>query len=233
MREIKIPQSESKLRLLDAAEPLFAEGGFEVVSVRDITQRAKANVAAIHYHFGSRDDLIALVVTRYLAPIHEERLARLEVLERKWPGKAVPVEELMDAWVRPFVGMARKSAMAEPLVCKLLGRIFAMHGVVMPAAVELQARQVHERFTRALGKSLPSVTPEDLGWRMHLMAGAMIHMLMHQDPLQRVPGGVTGCRRWKRRWAGSSGLPPPVCARAWRWNRPRKRVRRPPLIFSR
>ena len=70
MRDLTLPPSESKQRLLDAAEHLFADCGFETVSVRDITQHVKANVAAINYHFGTRDGLIALVVTRYLTPLN-------------------------------------------------------------------------------------------------------------------------------------------------------------------
>ena len=104
MRDIKISQSKSKQRLLEAAEQLFADRGFESVSVRDVTQLAKANVAAINYHFGSRDGLIAMVVLRYVSPINEERMLRLEALEKKFTGKSVPIEEVLDAFVRPWSG---------------------------------------------------------------------------------------------------------------------------------
>jgi AcrR family transcriptional regulator len=192
MREINLAQSESKRRLLDAAELLFAERGFEAVSVRDITQHAKANVAAINYHFGTRDGLIALIVTRYLTPVNEERLARLDVLERKGPGKALPVEEIINAFVRPLVGIVRKSDLSEHQYCKLLGRIFAMQGAGLPQAMEDPMRQLSERFTRALGKALPAVAPEDLVWRMHFVVGALIHMLMNEEMLQRLTSGASG-----------------------------------------
>ena len=166
MRDLTVlPQSEAKLRLLESAELLFAERGFEVVSVRDITQHAKANVAAINYHFGTREGLVAVVVARHLAPVNEERLARLELLERKWSGKVVPVEEVIDAWVRPLLGAVRKSELPEWLCCRLLGRISTMHGPGLPAGIDEQASQLGERFTRVLGKGLVGVAPEDLVWR--------------------------------------------------------------------
>jgi AcrR family transcriptional regulator len=192
MREIKFPQSESKRRLLDAAEQLFADKGFEVVSVRDITQQAKANVAAVNYHFGSREGLIALVVTRYITPVNQERLIRLEALERKWSGKAVPLEEVIDAFVRPLVGIVQKSELSERLFCKLMGRIFSLQGSGFPEAVEEQMRHLSDRFTRALAKSLPAVSQEELMWRTHFVIGAMIHMLMNQDMLHRVTNGASG-----------------------------------------
>lgn len=192
MREIKFPQSESKLRLLEAAEQLFAERGFETVSVRDVTQLAKANVAAVNYHFGSREGMVALVVSRYLIPVNEERLARLDALERKWSGKAVPLEEIIDAFVRPVVGLVRKSELSQSLFGKLVGRIFAMRGEGLPPAVEEQMKTLIERFTRALGKALPTVSQEELVWRMHFLVGSIIHMLMNQEMLQRLSGGASG-----------------------------------------
>ena len=192
MHEIIPPQSDAKRRLLDAAEQLFAEQGFEAVSVRDITQQAQANVAAINYHFGTREGLLGLVATRYLTPVNAERLARLDNLERKWSGKAVPVEEIIDAFVRPLIGIVRKSDLSERLFCKLIGRIFALQGVGLPPAVESQARDLSERFARVLSKSLPSLSPEELAWRTHFVVGAMIHMLINQDMLKRLTNGAAG-----------------------------------------
>lgn len=192
MREMTIPESGSKRKLLDAAEQLFAEKGFEAVSVRDITQLAKTNVASVNYHFGSRDGLLALVMTRYMNPVTEERLVRLETLEKKWSGKSVPLEEIIDALVRPLVGQVRKSDLTERLFYKLTGRIFAEQGTGLPPQIEDHFRQVAERFTRAFGKALPTVPAEELAWRIHFVVGGMIHMLTHQDLLHRLSGGASG-----------------------------------------
>jgi AcrR family transcriptional regulator len=192
MREMTFPESGSKRKLLDAAEQLFAEKGFEAVSVRDITQLAKANVAAVNYHFGSRDLLLTMVMTRYMTPVNEERIARLDALERKWSGKSVPLEEIIDALVRPLVTQVRKSELSERLFYKLMGRTFAQQGDGMPPQIEEQLRQVVQRFTKAFAKALPTVAPDDLSWRIHFMVGGMIHMLTHQEILLRLTQGVSG-----------------------------------------
>ena len=142
MREINLPQSEAKRRLLDAAEQLFAERGFEAVSVRDITQLRKPT-SRRSTTTSAPARLGRLVVTRYLTPVNEERLARLDALERKAPGKALPVEEIIDAFVRPLVGIVRKSELSERLSCKLLGRIFAMQGEGLPG--RWRTRRANER----------------------------------------------------------------------------------------
>ena len=192
MREITLPESGSKRKLFDAAQQLFADKGFEAVSVRDITQLANINVAAVNYHFGSRDALLGMVMMRYLVPINEERLARLETVERKWSGKAVPLEEIIDAFVRPLATQARKSDLSERLFYKLAGRIFAEQGEGMPARIEDQLRQIIERFTRSFAKALPTVAMEELVWRIHFLAGGMIHLLTHQDIIHRLSNGASG-----------------------------------------
>lgn len=192
MRDMTVPESGSKRKLLNAAEHLFADKGFEAVSIRDITQAAETNVAAVNYHFGSRDGLLTLVMMRYMLPVNEERLARLETVERKWAGKAAPLEEVIDAYVRPLAGHVGKSELSERLFYKLVGRIFARQGDGLPAPVDDPLRQVVERFTRAFGRALPTVAPEDLIWRIHFMAGGMIHLLTHQDMLHRLSNGASG-----------------------------------------
>jgi AcrR family transcriptional regulator len=192
MRQEKIANSAPKRRLLDAAEQLFSERGFEAVSVRDITRLANANVAAVNYHFGSREELVELVLARHLTPVNEERLARLETAEKKWSGKAPPLEEVIDAYVRPLAGAVRKSELPESACRKLLGRIFALRGDGFPPELEEGMENLGQRFTRALAKCLPPVPPEELAWRLHFMNGGLIHLLLRQELLQRADYGASG-----------------------------------------
>ena len=192
MRSVTLPESASKRKLLDAAEQLFADKGFEAVSVRHITQLAKTNVAAVNYHFGSRDELLSLVMMRTLFPISEERLALLESVERKWTGKVTPLEEIIDAFVRPLANQVQKSGLTERLFYKLAGRFFAEQSDGMPPQIEAQLRQVAERFTRSFSKALPTLAMEDLVWRIHFLAGGMIHLLSHQDIIHRLSKGASG-----------------------------------------
>jgi AcrR family transcriptional regulator len=192
MRAMQIPENGPKRRLLDAAEELFAAEGFEKVSIRDIAKACEANVAAVNYHFGSREGLVNLVLSRYLAPINQERMTRLEAAERKWAGKVVPIEEILDAFARPLVGQVRKSDLSERLFCKLLGRIFSEQQASSTLVVEDMMRPVVERFLRAFRKALPGLEPEELLWRVHMTAGAMIHLLSHAESLQRLTQGAAG-----------------------------------------
>ena len=181
MREITFPLSKPQQRLLDAAEQLFAERGFETVSVRDITGKVKANVASINYHFMNRESLIALVVTHRLGPVIKERLARFEAVEKKWAGRGAPLEEILEALIRPLASNVRKSDLPEPLRCQLLGRILAGQGVVFPKEVEQDMANGRHRFIKLLAKALPSVPNEDLVWKVQFINGGIIQLLSGQD----------------------------------------------------
>ena len=91
---LPLTPTPTKDRLLQAAMAEFAEHGFRDTTVAAISEAAGANIAAINYHFGSREGLLALVMVRYLGPIISDRLARLDELGRK----EVPLEGLVDAF---------------------------------------------------------------------------------------------------------------------------------------
>jgi len=188
----KKKRSDAKQRVLEAAEELFAKHGFESVSIRDITSQCGANVAAINYHFGGREKLVTEVMLRYIEPINEERLARLDAARQRWGGKAVPVEELIDAFVRPLVTRVKKSELSERLFYKLCGRVFSEHIDSLPAEVEAQFAPVLNRFYKAFANSLPELEKEELIWRFHFMVGGMIYLMSHQDMLQRMTHGDSG-----------------------------------------
>ena len=190
--EPKTKRPDSRQRVLEAAEELFAKHGFESVSIRDITNHCGANVAAINYHFGGRDKLVTEVMLRYIEPINEERLARLDAARQKWGGKSIPVEELIDAFVRPLMTRVKKSDLSERLFYKLCGRVFSEHIDALPQQVEAQFSPVLNRFYKAFASSLPDLEKEDLVWRFHFMVGGMIYLMSHQDMLQRMTHGLSG-----------------------------------------
>src|SRR5579871_2103764 len=117
---------DTKTRILDAAEKLFGEKGFDATSLRDITAEADVNLAAVNYHFQSKESLIEAVVVRSANPVNQQRLEMLEAA-----GPHPTVEQIVEAFVGPileydFQPMAPLMArvMASPEVMK---RIFSRH----------------------------------------------------------------------------------------------------------
>jgi len=186
MREMTIPESGAKRKLLDAAEFLFASHGFETVSVRDVSQRVKMNVASVNYHFGSRAGLLATVILRYATPLHEQRLAGLEIAERKGPGKTTHLEAILEAFLQPVLLKAESPGFPEANFHQLLGRILADHGSSLPRPYQDSFQQVNERFMRAFAKVLPDLAADDLAARFHFIQGSLIHLLGQQAALLQI-----------------------------------------------
>src|SRR6266496_4359896 len=95
---------ETKTAILDAAEQLILERGPDGVSLREITAQAGANIAAVNYHFGSKDQLLIEVFQRRMRPINRQRVALFEKVIGKPKGKP-SLEQLFDTFVRPIMEM--------------------------------------------------------------------------------------------------------------------------------
>ena len=149
VRVTKVPENGAKRTMLDAAERLVAAKGFDSVSIRDVTGAAKANVAAVNYHFGSREGLLDLVITHVLEPLCAERIARLEAA-----GKQVSVEQAVAAFVNAIEPAAARIGMDAPLFYRLAGRIGCLPDGILPPAMEEARRETTRRFLAALGKDL-------------------------------------------------------------------------------
>ncbi|MCP5558861.1 MAG: TetR/AcrR family transcriptional regulator [Verrucomicrobiaceae bacterium] len=176
------PDSNTKDRILEAAEELYALHGFDAVSVRDVTHKAGVNVAAVSYHFGSREGLIQAVLDRSIAPVVAERLQLLDVVTA---GDQPPtVTAVLDALIRPLVIQVRRSELSQALFVKLAGRCMSDGLSQMPAECKATIRSMVGRFVDALHRALPNVPKEILAWRLHFCHGALMETLARDDALQ-------------------------------------------------
>src|SRR5437660_3119973 len=98
--------ADTKTRILDAAERLFMEHGFEATSLRQLTSAAGVNLAAVNYHFGSKEDLFQAVLTRRLDAMNQERIDLLDRVEREAAGEPPQVEKVIFAMLVPALRLA-------------------------------------------------------------------------------------------------------------------------------
>lgn len=177
-RVSKRPMSDSKVALLKAAGELVAERGVDAMALREITERAGANIASVNYHFGSREGLVLSLVSMHLQPLWEERRVRMEAAEKKWGSKMIPLEELVDLWVRPVSGLVQKSVLGEVVCLRVTGRMLWMPLKDYPEELKELIKGVMVRYQKALAKALPGVAAKELVWRMDWLHGAMARMLV-------------------------------------------------------
>ena len=162
---------DTKTKILDTAERLFGERGYSATSLRDIVAGAGVNLAAVHYHFGSKEELLDQVVLRKAAPVNEERLRLLDQVEAQAGTAPPPVDQVLEAF---FLPMAEAAERYPPFV-RMMGRMLA-EGLMM-GLVARHFQEVTRRTRSALRRALPQLPEEELQWRIHFMIGAMAHTM--------------------------------------------------------
>jgi len=179
--------ADTKSQILDTAERLFAQKGFDAVSLRNIVTVAKVNLAAVHYHFGSKQSLLHTVVARRLRPINEERLARLAEAQAKAGKQPVKLERVLECLFLPLFRV-QADPKVGPAFSRLIGRVLFDRNADLQKFMMSELAEVIPQFSAALDAALPGLPKEETDWRSHFMAGAMAHTLCNADLLVRFTG---------------------------------------------
>ncbi len=182
------PGGTTRARILDTAEALFAREGPAAVTLRAIAAAAAVNVAAVNYHFGSKDKLFEEMFLRHVVPLNEARLRRLAACTEAAAGRP-DLTAIITAYVMPALDLARvTSAGARAIVVQYsLGRVLAM-----PAVDRLLVRyydNVRKAFVAALGRAAPHLAEHEIVRRYYWMGGSVLVSLAVP------PGMVEGSER--------------------------------------
>ncbi len=173
-------------RILNAAEALFVEQGFEATSLRQITTKAGANLAAVNYHFGTKEALVREVFDRRLRVINAERLAELDAAEAQAHGRPLAPARLIEAFLLPVLRMSKDRARGGHAFIRLLGRAYTEPTETVRKLLAEEYVEVLERFKRALLRALPELPEKELVWRVHFALGAMSYAIAGADSVQLI-----------------------------------------------
>ena len=186
LRLVDSKSSVTKEKILDAAEALFMEHGFEATGLRQITTGAGVNLAAVHYHFGSKEELFHAVLTRRLDPMNQQRVTLLDQLERDARGGHLSCEAIIGAMFIPALALARDKARGGKNFLRLIGRAYADPAPFIRQFLSHQYAPMIARFKAAFGRALPHLPAKELSWRLHFLMGALSYTLAGTDVLKLI-----------------------------------------------
>jgi AcrR family transcriptional regulator len=178
-------------RILDAAERLFADHGFEGTSIREIVDAAKVNLAAIHYHFRSKEALLEAVLTRRISIVNEGRLQRLAEAEAAAAPRPPSVEQIVRALIIPTVEFAQRNESGATFV-QLMSRMFTEPRFSLTNFLGRKFGETITRFSAALVRALPQLPREVVLWRAFFTIGAMHHLLCSPNKIDLLAKGLRG-----------------------------------------
>jgi AcrR family transcriptional regulator len=178
-------KTDTKTRILDAAEALFALNGYKRTSIKALALRAKVNQAAVNYHFGSKIALVEKVIARRLSLINELRMQKFQALEDAAWGRGRPAEvkELLRAFIEP-VFTATDTMQKGTSFLMIEGRAFAEPDDTIRELFIRHFQPSFMRLSELMEEALPGLSAGTLRWRLHFVIGAMAHALR-----------VCGCQR--------------------------------------
>jgi AcrR family transcriptional regulator len=179
------PEAEdanARVRLLDAAEKLFADFGFNGVSTRQISEAAKVNQGGIPYYFGTKEGLLRAVFDRRIGPVQEERHTRMKALMEA--SKRPNVTEVLRALLEPAFRQSRKNDHFR----RLAGRVATdptpevrrtLHSLYSPDSIYIH---------KALRAACPDLDDKDFYWRLYCVYGVMLYVQADAGKMQTIAG---------------------------------------------
>lgn len=186
---VAMSEPDTRNRILRTAELLFIERGFEATTLRQITSQAGVNLAAVNYHFGSKDQLIEEIFRQRLGWLNAQSLRALDELEAAAQGEPLRPHQIVEAFFGVALQMAADKAGGGNNFMRLLGLTYTAPAPGLREFLALQYAQAVPRFKAALFQALPNVPEEEILWRFHFMLGAMSYAVSGADALN-VLGGL-------------------------------------------
>ena len=172
-------------RILDSAEGLFARQGFRGTSLKEITDLAEVNIAAVNYHFRSKDALIRAVYERCFVPLNEKRLRALEKAELAAQGAPLTVEAVLRALFEPMV----KAWILDRNFILLVGRLQHEPDSDLSGFIQHLYQGLIPRFLAALRRALPAVPDRELFFWTHYLFGGVVYTLLNSHDMKRFHEG--------------------------------------------
>ncbi|NKF52592.1 TetR/AcrR family transcriptional regulator [Shewanella sp. WXL01] len=177
-------RTDTKTRILDAAERLFAERGFSETSLRLITSKAEVNLASVNYHFGSKKELIRAVLARYLdvfMPNAANEIAKLQ----KQPEQA-SLDEIFSTLIDPLLELNKVRHGGTIIFLQLLGRGYIESQGHLRWFITTHYGAHLASFVEAVKQSAPHIPPVEMFWRLHFTLGTIVFTMASADALNDI-----------------------------------------------
>ena len=185
-------QADTVTRILDSAEEPFAEKGFAETSLRMITTRAKVNLAAVNYHFGSKKDLIQAVFARFLSPFCSKLDKELTVMAAAVPEPSL--HDVLDVLARTMLTGVHSTVGTRKLsvFMRLLGLAYTQAQGHLRRFLKEHYHQTYSRFILYLRAAHPELSPREIFWRIHFAIGACVFTMSSIEVLRDMSMADTG-----------------------------------------
>jgi AcrR family transcriptional regulator len=174
----------TKLKILDAAELLFAQNGFSETSLRQITNKAEVNLASVNYHFGSKKELIQAVLERYLKMMVPGIMDKLMTL--KHSDSNPDLTQVLAAFIEPILALNHQKKDGTTILLKLMGRGYTDAQGHLRWFIATNYGEVMQLFVGLIQQVHPTLTASDIFWRLHFTLGSIVFTMASSEALMDI-----------------------------------------------
>jgi len=181
---------DTKTRILNTAEQLFARDGFHNTSLRTLTDLANVNLAAVNYHFGSKENLLQSVIERRLIPLNQVRQEKIEAVlaAAQQQGTTPSAIDLLRAFIEPTLAFRGTDSGAKDFIA-LVGRALSEPDETVRNCFIQQILPLFKLLFTTLQQALPELPANILLARLQFTMGALSHVMCSSvRPLPQIPG---------------------------------------------
>ncbi|MBU2869175.1 TetR/AcrR family transcriptional regulator [Colwellia sp. E2M01] len=171
----------TKHKILDVADVLFANKGFNGTSLREITSQANVNLAAVNYHFGSKKELIKAVMSRYMDELSPQLESALSLLCEST--KQPSLNDVFSAFTQPLIDLNCFKENGTSTFLQLLGRGYTDSQGFLRWFLTTQYPNVFTLFTNAVKRAYPELNTEEMFWRLHFTMGTIVFTMSSSEAL--------------------------------------------------
>lgn len=180
-----MPQIETVDKILDAAELLFAEKGFAETSLRMITSKANVNLAAVNYHFGSKNSLIQAVFSRFLGPL--SRIMEQSSKDKNWgPGNIPSLEEIVKLYTHSLIQVPSRHDDGVTIFMRLMGLAYNQSQGHLRRYLEKEYAKTFRLFLELVKLSTPHLSTKERFWRIQFTLGSIAFTMSSIQPLTEI-----------------------------------------------
>jgi len=186
-------ENGTRLRLLEIAEEVFSEKGFERTSLRDLTRRAGANLASVSYHFGSKTGLLEALVGHKVQKVNAIRLEELQAAREAAGEAPLPVTTIIRSLMGPL--FACKSELCNPILV-MVSRMMMEQPEFAAKVFEKHFAGIHTAFCQEFVRTFPDLSLTDIIWRFHFTISTMMGSVNQRHRLTSISGGKIDPEDW-------------------------------------
>ena len=168
-------------KILDAAQSLFAETGFNGTSLRQITSQAEVNLASVNYHFGSKKELIQSVLQRYLSvlmPRLDQEFSQLLASQKQNDLTAV-----LSVFIKPLLELNKVQHHGTRMFLQLLGRGYTDVQGHLRWFFNHHYGRVLDKLVLLVQQACPDLPASELFWRLHFSLGTVVFTMASNEAL--------------------------------------------------